>query len=59
MTSFERHIDGLRKATDRLKEKAKKDTRLASGLVVGTCAVWLVGAVAVYGIKKYKDGGNA
>ena len=59
MTSFERHIDGLRKATDRLKEKAKKDTRLASGLVVGTCAVWAIGAVAVYGIKKYKDGYNA
>ena len=59
MTRFERHIDGLRKATDELKAKAKKNTRLASGLVVGTCAVWLVGAVAVYGIKKYKGGDNA
>ena len=59
MSSFERHIDGLRKATDRLKEKAKKDTRLAGSLVVGTCAVWVVGAVAAYGIKKYKDGYNA
>ena len=59
MTRFERHIDGLRKATDELKAKAKKNTRLASGLVVGTCAVWVVGAVAVYGIKKYKDGYNA
>ena len=59
MTRSERHIDGLRKATGRLKEKAKKDTRLSSSLVVATCAVWAIGAVCCYGIKKYKDGGNA
>lgn len=59
MSSFERHIDGLRKATDRLKEKAKKDTKLASSLVVATCAVWAAGAIVSYGISVYKDGGNA
>jgi hypothetical protein len=59
MLTFEKQIDDLKKATVRLKEKYKKDTKLANSLVVATCAVWAVGVIVSYGISVYKDGGNA
>ena len=59
MSAFEKQIDGLKKATVRLKEKYKKDTKLANSLVVATCAVWAAGVIVSYGISVYKDGSNA
>jgi hypothetical protein len=59
MLTFEKQIDGLKKATARLKEKCKKDTKLDNSLAVATCAVWAAGVIVSYGISVYKDGGNA
>ena len=59
MSAFEKQIDGLKKATVRLKEKCKKDTKLGNSLVVATCAVWAAGTAISYGVRLYKDGSDA